>query len=544
LAPVLAVLATALALAPAPARAAAGEAQGWVEVHTPSFTLVTNAAPERGAAIALDLERFRAVFARLAPELTAPPPVPTRILAFRDADAYAPYKSRRDGGGVRTLGQFLARPDGNFMTLDADPEEPAALGVVYHEYVHELVRQHFPRVPLWFNEGLAEYYRTFAVEGGRAVIGRPPENRLRWLARRAVLDLDEVLAASGERHGSDGAEEVGRLYSVSWLLVHYLLSGDPERLDRAADYLARLAEGEGSLAAFERAFGVRATSLEAQLVAYVRRGDLPVAAFPLAGLPSAEAVTVAALPPEEVHVQLGDLATALGRRETAQRHFLAALELAPTHPGALAGLAYLQDLQGSLDEARLLYRDALAANPSDALPWLRYGRHLLGRLAAGAPPEEAAELAETAREVLARAVVLEPHFAEARALLGRAYLFGGADPAHGVAHLERARRALPLRMDLAADEIQLLVRAGRFGRARALVEGVLARWAEPELVARAEEEIERGELIHAANRALEAGDGEEAVRLLDEAVSRTSDPELGAHLEAQLEALRRQVGGW
>jgi len=531
------VLTLALTLLSAASARAATRVEGWVEARTPHLTVVTDAGPERAAELAVRLERFRAVFARLAPDLELRSPAPTRVLAFSDYDA---WKTVRDGGGVRVLGQFLSGPDGSFITLDADPEKGDALGVIQHEYVHHLVRHNFPRVPLWFNEGLAEYYRTFGVEEGEAILGRPPEDRLHWLDRHGELKLSEVVTTTSDdlpRHGARGA---GRLYAVSWALVHYLLSGDDARLDATASWLALLAQGEEPLDAFEDAFGTRVTSLERELVDYVRRGDFPAAAFPADDLPGhAEVWTV---PPAEVQVHLGDLLTRLGRHPAARERFLDALELAPGYPEALSGLAYLEDLVGSFDEASVLHREALAADPATALVWLRYGRHLLHRRHQVRSREEADRLAEDARAALARAVALDPDFAEARAVLGQAHLFGDADPRDGVPHLEAALDRMPSRMDLVFHLVQLHVKAEDFPRARARIEQ-LRRWGEVEMAERAQEALERGGLVQAANRALEEGDVEKGLRLFDEAVSLTSDPDMRQQMEEQLRELQRRAGG-
>lgn len=531
----LALLSLALLGSALPA-AAATRVDGWVEARTPHLTVYTDAGPQRAAEIAVRLERFRTVFSRLAPDFELRSPAPTRILAFAD---YDPWKTVRDGGGLRVLGQFLSSPDGNFITLAADPEEGDALGVIQHEYVHELVRHNFPRVPLWFNEGLAEYYRTFEVEDGRAVLGRPPEDRLRWLDRHAELKLSEVVTIGSEDLPRHGAQSAGRLYAVSWALVHHLLSGDGAKLEATADWLALLAQGEEPLDAFEEAFGVRVTRLERELTEIVRRGDFPTATFPAADLPAhAEVWTV---PPAEVHVHLGDLLTRLGRLPEARDHFYDALETQPGHPEALSGLAFLEDLAGSLGEAAVLHREAAASGQGSALVWLRYGRHLLQLRNTAETRQQADAFAEDARTALKQAVEIDPDFAEAQATLGQAYLFGDANPRSGVPYLERALEALPQRMDLVFHLVQLHIKAEDFPRARARIEH-LRRWGETEMAERAQEALERGALVQAANQALAEGDVDKGLRLFDEAVSLTSDPAIREQMEEQLRELQNRAG--
>jgi hypothetical protein len=58
---------------------------------------------------------------------------------------------------------------------------------IFHEFAHLLLRGVFDDAPLWFSEGLAEYYSTFQVtnDGRRANIGQPVgENLVRRRERR------------------------------------------------------------------------------------------------------------------------------------------------------------------------------------------------------------------------------------------------------------------------------------------------------------------------------------------------------------------------
>lgn len=536
-------------LLPPASLAAEDDLSPWYEVRGPHLTVLTDASPEVGVVLALQLERFRAVFARLSPELELTSPAPLRILAFsRYGGSSAP--------GTRVLGQFLSGPEGDFLTLSADPGA-RSLGVVYHEFVHYLVRHNFPRVPLWFHEGLAEYYRTFTVapygDGERGIIGIPPEDRLGWLRRNLEWRLDEVLTAgsgAGARHRGHDARAVGRLYAVSWLLVHHLLSGEAEGLDATAAYLALLNAGEDPLDAFEEAFDARPWELEEELRRYLQEeldsGDAPLVTFPVGELPTRSELRVRRLPPADARVHLGDLLITVGARQQARELYHGALAAAPGHAGALSGLALAQDLAGSFDEAEVLHRQALEAEASPVLPvltWLRWGRSLMARRQLAGEGERGAELAARARAALERAVEIDPSFAEVRALLGQTYLYGGdeeeLDVREGIHHLEKARAALPLRMEILLQLVQLHVEAGDFAAARARVE-VLRSW-ESELAARAQEAVERGALVQAANEALEAGDLERAIRLYDEAVSVTSDPEMRRPMEVQLRELQRRA---
>ncbi len=551
--PALHLRAAALALAAAalavPIAAQPSYLDQWTRTGSAHFEIWSDAGPERAAEVATALERFRAVFARLAPEIELASPTPTRIFAFRDADSYAPYKTGPDAGGVRILGQFLAHRDGNYITVNADPGYLGSFAVVYHEFVHYLVQHNLPGAPRWFNEGLAEYYSTFAVEDGRAVVGRPVARHLDWLREHTDLRLEDVLRVRRPAQALDEAHKAGRFYAVSWGLVHYLLAGGDEAGARLAELISEASSGGDPVAAFERVFEIRVGELERRLRAHLLGSELRPAAVPLSSLPAPEVATEPA-PPATLLAALGDLLAHMGRDGEAERHLGLALDYDPGFADARAGLAYVRDRQGRRAEAAALWEQAMrwsetaegtAAGP---LAHLLYGRHLLARAReeAAAPGRGAAELARAAEAAFARAVDLAPGFAEARAMRGYAHLFGGLDPAAGIPHLERARRELPERSDLLVALVQLYLRADREAEARSVVEGDLARRDEPELLAAAREEIERFRLIRAANLALAAGEEERGLRLLDEAISVTSDPELRMRMEERLETLERRIG--
>ncbi len=578
----------------APASAQPDNLEDWVAVQSQHFVLLTDADPWRGAEIARNLELFRNTFALLSPGLELRSAVPTTLVAFRDAGTYAPYKSHPDGGGSVLLGQFLIHPDRNFLTFDASAR-PAGVApgngfaVIYHEFVHYLVAHNFHNVPRWFHEGLAEYYSTFALEDERVHVGRPVERHLRWLRfdnadrkERSLshdFSLRAVLTGESGHHG----QRAGGFYALSWALVHHLLSGGPERLDRMADFLVRLRDDEDPDQAFESAFDLRLDDLEESLRAYAYRQETltPIeseiepfrsATFDVADLGPEPSAAVARLRPEDVLFRLGDLELRLGRLESAERHFQAALDHTLDHAESLAGLALIRDHQSRFAEADVLYRDALGVGSADPLTYLRYGRHLLAKLqpddadglittgklrVAGAlaggdgvtgdePTDNeltaAEEIAAAARTAFATAVDRNRNYAEARALFGYAHLFGGVDPEPGITALQKARHWLPDRDDLTLFLLQLQLKKKDFRAARRLLEGDLREHADDQAVLWAEEEIERAELLHAASEALGEGEVEDALDLFDRAIAVTSSQDLRDRMAARLTALQSRYG--
>ena len=528
-------------MAPNSVRAQPADLEGWLAIDSPYHLLLSNAGPERTTAIAVELEIFRAAFARMAPELEFSPIAPTTIIVFRNAESFAQYKTIRGSRGSRVYGQFLSRPEAGFITLDADARGVGPFEIVYHEYVHYFLRRNFPRLPRWLNEGLAEYYSTFAIEDGAAVIGRPVARHV-----RAWVDgdwSDEVLdAAIAEPERLDETQRSQPFYSASWALVHYLLSGREDGTARMVDYLSRMLEGEEPNRAFEEAFDLRLHRLSELLREHVLAPEPVVARFSLDGLRGTE-MTLRRAAPIEVAVELGALQAHIGDSEAAARHFDVAIDLEPGSAAAQAGLAHVAALEGRLEEASLRYTDAAAAAPLDAADRFRQGRVLLELARITRPSGEALAAAlEAARAALAAAIDRFPNYAEAHALHGASYLVAGDSPHLGIASLKRARQLQPGRVDLAINSVRLHLRASEIAPARDLIEHELALLADPDTVEAMRQEVARMEVLLASREAFRREDPELGIQLFDEAISLTADEEIRERMEVQLIALQERYG--
>ncbi len=89
-----------------------------------------------------------------------------------------------------------------------------------HESTHALLHAALPMVPLWLDEGLAEY---FEVRRERRAVEHPHHGKLRWAARFGKLPKIQVL----ER--IEALDEMGQgEYRSAWAWVHFMLHGPPE----------------------------------------------------------------------------------------------------------------------------------------------------------------------------------------------------------------------------------------------------------------------------------------------------------------------------
>src|SRR6185369_14442137 len=142
----------------------------WVSVRTKNFLLLGNAGEKDIRKVGLKLEQFREVFTRLFPKMRFNTPVPTTVVVFKSDSSYAPFKP-----GPNIAGYFQPGPDVNYITLTTEVRgQQDPFTVIFHEYTHLLINNTFPSAPVWFNEGLAEYYSTFSItDDQKVVLGIP-----------------------------------------------------------------------------------------------------------------------------------------------------------------------------------------------------------------------------------------------------------------------------------------------------------------------------------------------------------------------------------
>jgi hypothetical protein len=166
--PVLLFAASILLIAPVQAAAE------WRALRTSHFHVIGDVSSGRLRDVALRFEQFREVVTQLLPVALRVGSAPVVVILFPDARSYRPFMPLANGRTVPVDGSFVDGADANYITMNVERGEQA-FPVVFHEFSHLLLNNAFAHAPLWFNEGLAEYFSTFEVTNGgrRALLGKP-----------------------------------------------------------------------------------------------------------------------------------------------------------------------------------------------------------------------------------------------------------------------------------------------------------------------------------------------------------------------------------
>ena len=447
----------------------------WVTVRTKNFFIVGNGGEKEVRRVGLKLEQFREVFTRLFPNIVFNTPVPTTVVAFKSASSFAPFRARPNSSGY-----FQSGPDVNYIALTTDTRGEDPFSTIFHEYTHLLVNNTFSNAPLWFNEGLAEYYSTFSItDDQKVVLGSPIGNHVFLLRQNKMLPLRTLFEVDHKSAHYNETNKTSIFYAQSWALMHYLIVGKAGRVDQLGKFLNLLGSKVPLERAFQEAFGTSFEVMEKDLRNYIKQDRYNVIRGHFEKKIELDTTTEATtLSEAEGQAYLGDLLLHSYRKD-AYTYLQKALKLDPNLGMAQASLGMAYFREGKVDEARASLERAVAANTQNYLAHYYYA-FTLSRSnpdqgpAGGYSPETAAKI----REHLQKAIALRPDFPESYNLLAFVSLITGKGIDESIASLKRLLTTMPGKHSIMYMLGQLYLQKDDFKSAREMLEQVTKSSAE------------------------------------------------------------------
>jgi tetratricopeptide (TPR) repeat protein len=439
----------------------------WISVRTKNFYLVGNDSEKEIRAVGLKLEQFREVFTRLFPNMVFSTPVPTTVVVFKSQSSYAPFKPH-----ANTAGYFQSGRDVNYITLTTELNSGDPFKVIFHEYTHLLVNNTFKDAPLWFNEGLAEYYSTFKVTEDRKVaIGAAIGEHVYLLRESKMLPLRTLFEVDHKSPHYNESKKQGIFYAQSWALMHYLLIGKTGLVAPLTKFLELQNENVPIDQAFQQAFGMPFETMEKDLRNYIKQDRYNLINGHFERKLELDASTQATpLTEAEAQAYLGDLLLHSYRKD-AYTYLEKAIKLDPNLGMAHAsmGMAYFRE--GKVNEARASLERAVSLNSQNYLAHYYYAFTLSRQSEEGAPVSAyTPEIAAKIRQHLQKAIALRPDFLESYNLLAFVSLVSGENLNEAIDALKLALKTSPGRHDFAFTLAQLYARNGDYKTSREMLE--------------------------------------------------------------------------
>lgn len=441
----------------------------WTSVRTRNFMLVGNASEKEIRQVGTKLEQFRDVFTRLFAAAKFNTPIPTTVIVFKSMNSYKPFNFGNNAG------YFQKGPDVNYITLTTELGAQNPYSVIYHEYVHQFVDNTLGNVPVWFNEGLAEYYSSFDIEEDRKVhLGELIPYHIYALREEKLLPLRTLFAVDHYSPYYNESSKRGVFYAESWALVHYLLqANNGARRLQLAKFMNLLGAKLPIDEAFRQAFQIDVEAMEKELKRYIEGHSfrMEVATFERK-LEFDNEMTSALISEADAQAYLGDLLLHLNRLDDAETRLQQALSLDPHSTMAQASLGIVRTRQGRFAEARKNLEAAVAGNSNNYLAHYYYAYAISreGMDQFNLVRAYAAESVATMRGELNKAIELNPAYPESYSLLAFVNLVAGEELDKSVELLKRALALSPGRQDLSLMLAQVYLRQGNHDLAKGTLE--------------------------------------------------------------------------
>jgi Tfp pilus assembly protein PilF len=453
-------------------RAFAGD-KPWIEVDSPHFRVLSDGSDKDARRVASAFEQIRAVLADHFPNFRLESGAPLLVLAARNEDTakkLAPELWK--GKGAKPAGYFQHGWEKQFAMVRLDTVAPETYEVVYHEYVHTVMHLNFRWLPLWLDEGLAEFYGNSRLEHGRTIIGAPT-SLSSYLKDKSLIPLDTLLAVTpGSRYYHD--EDLAQMfYAESWALVHFLTFGPGmSNAMKLSQFNTLLQQGTEQKKAFQQVFGDTA-ELEKKLDDYVHRLAFIAGAVNAPEMLNQKEFAVRTLSVAETESQLGSYHLWSRRLGEARRYIEQAVKDDPKLGLAHESMGFLDFEEGKDEQAAREFSQAYELDNSLYLS-LFYKTMLSGILRSDNPNDQA-----SLHDVLLKTLDLNPQFAPA--FVEIALLDIRQDKfSEALAVARRAEQLEPARAGYHLLSSQILLRLGRGTEASEFARYVAARWFGPD----------------------------------------------------------------
>lgn len=211
-----------------PASQAAAREKSWVEIRSPHFRVYSDAGEKKARRLTHEFEKFHSLIHLFLPSVQAGPGNPTIVLAAENERTLRSLLPQywEEKGKARPSGIFVGGPEKNYVALRIDLEDEYRYHVVYHEYVHLLLRLNYPRLPVWLGEGLAECLGYTAINDKISRVGEPSPERIGILRNEPMIPLRELFSVDHESPYYRDQSKVPMFYAQSWALTHMLFLGE------------------------------------------------------------------------------------------------------------------------------------------------------------------------------------------------------------------------------------------------------------------------------------------------------------------------------
>lgn len=197
--------------------AASAVAQNWSVARNSRFEVYSQAGPDSARTAVNYFEQLRTFFLAQGFSGNAEGRARVRVIGFKSDQNYASFQLRPGADAF-----YVATESQDYIVLPG--LDSRRFGMAAHEYAHLVLHASKLRLPLWLNEGLAEYFSTVHMTARGSEIGGDLPERSQALANQKWIALRELFAADSAWLARQSRQQAAMFYAESWALADLLIS--------------------------------------------------------------------------------------------------------------------------------------------------------------------------------------------------------------------------------------------------------------------------------------------------------------------------------
>jgi tetratricopeptide (TPR) repeat protein len=455
--------------------------QKWLEVRSPHFAVITNGNEKQARRVIGQFERIREVFHTALPRLKVDTSAPIIVMAAKDEKTFEALgpTAWKERGQMKRSGFFLRGAEKNFVLLRLDVQGTELYRTVFHEYTHLLVNQNVKSLPLWLDEGLAEFYGNTRILDKEVQLGYPSGDHVQFLRENRLMPMATLFKVDHSSPYYNEEHKGSVFYAQSWAFVHYLMVVRTKQSDNPLlTFLNLLEQDVDGWEAAGRAFGDLA-KVQKELDSYIHQAAYHFLRVKTAVSEEDVSLPARELTPAESAAVRGDFLAHHQEYARARALLEDALRQDPANALAHESLGFIELHQEHLAEAKKWFSEAVKL---DSRSYLAHYYHAMLTEREGQDEQHLAESEASLR----RATELNNQFAPAYGALASVLGRHGKDLK---AALAIARRAIQLEPGVQGYHLvaaSLLMQMGNVGEARQIAERLVNTAKSPQDRANAE----------------------------------------------------------
>jgi tetratricopeptide (TPR) repeat protein len=450
-------------------------ADNWIEVRSPHFLVTSNAGEKEARKVADQFEQIRRMFQSAFPALRVDPAQPIIIVAAKNESTIKFFlpEEWEVKGHIHHTGMYQPGQDKDYVVLRLDSEGSNPFHTLYHEYTHALLRLNFSNLPIWLNEGLAEFFGNSTLGDKEIKTGAIDPGHLYLLNQSKLIPIETLLEID---HNSPYYNETNRasvFYAESWAVVHYLMmDNDARQKQLMKNFLNGWQKSGNQLEAAREAFG-DLKQFGKRIESYARQASFQIGVVKVGQEAADKNYAVRSVSPGEALALRGDFYSHHNRVDQALPVLEEAVKTEPNLPFAHEALSFYHYRRHEIDDADKEIMEAIKLGATGFAPHYFHGVLLMQRSGL------IGEAAEEAKSSLQKAVQRNPQFAPAYEGLSQAYSRSPETQKQAVNAAIKAAQLDPGQLSYSINLAYLLLNSSRFAEARIMAQRILAAAASP-----------------------------------------------------------------